>query len=138
MNRILTLKRWLALAPMVAIAVVAAVSAGAGTASATPTGKRDINRTESYTRNECIVSVRNPLKFWGPLPPKRLTLAQESKKDTDSWIKGPPALIPPVSDGDWHSQSGPFRGCHNDVKYDIRNDARPEVTLAQVHISETL
>jgi hypothetical protein len=107
----------------VAIAVLAAVTAGASTASAT---------TVHYALSHCVISVRSPGS-------KRMALVHEFKWDTDSWIRHPPAVIGPDSDADWSSQGGLFRGCHNGVKYDLLHaygsDRRP---LAQVEISETL
>jgi hypothetical protein len=68
----------------------------------------------------------------------KLTLADESKWDTDSWHDRPPSEILPAGKiepkggvGRWESRGGVFRGCHNDVRYHTHGHGTLEFTITK-------
>jgi hypothetical protein len=100
-------RRWL-----IASATIASVflATSVGTASAN-------------TRNWCATRVAavggGGSKDIGkaPEPTEKLTLIHESHWPTDSWTERPGRVIRHI--GQWRSESGYYRGCHNEAKYRV-------------------
>ena len=108
---------------MVASAVLATATAGANDRAASAAF------AHGYT---CLGTVRLFADH------TKLTLAHESKWDTDSWHARPPAEILPAGKilpnggvGHWESRGGVFRGCHNDVRYDTHGHGTLEFTITK-------
>jgi hypothetical protein len=109
------------------------MSAGPGTQSAS-----------AAPWNSCSTQV-----FFNPtLGDEGLKLAHASHWPTDSWVHHPPSEIG-FNERPWKSEGGVFRGCHNEVKYDVVcttglctgicfDDVCKERTLGTVDISETM